>query len=217
MSVDGMRPERLQRITNLVKQRQFDLTVVLENVHDAHNIGAVMRSCDCVGIKEIYVLYSSDRLNENELIIGKRTSAGARKWVDVLYFENTKTCFEAVKSKYDQVLGTHLSKEAKSLYELDLNKSTALVFGNEHRGISEEALKYLDGNFIIPQFGMVESLNISVACAVSLYEAARQRNAQNRYENEIEGDAAREALLESYIERQVLKHVGRDPKDGRLS
>jgi tRNA (guanosine-2'-O-)-methyltransferase len=212
MSEDAMRPERLQRIKALVTKRQLDLTVVLENVHDAHNIGAVMRSCDGVGIKEIYVLYSSDRLNENDLVLGKRTSAGARKWVDVIYFEDTKKCFETLKSKYDQILGTHLNQESKSLYDLDLTKSTALVFGNESRGISEQALAYLDGNFIIPQFGMVESLNISVACAVSLFEASRQRNAIGRYDNEIEGDTARENLLSNYVERQVNKHVGREPK-----
>jgi len=212
MSEDAMRPERLQRLKELVKKRQLDLTVVLENVHDAHNIGAVMRSCDGVGIKEIYVLYSSDRLNENDLVLGKRTSAGARKWVDVIYFEDAKKCFEILKAKYDQILGTHLSQESKALYDLDLTKSTALVFGNESRGITEEALTYLDGNFIIPQFGMVESLNISVACAVSLFEASRQRNAIGRYDNKIDGDLERENLLSNYVERQVNKHVGREPK-----
>ncbi|MEL6987527.1 MAG: RNA methyltransferase [Bacteroidota bacterium] len=206
-----MRPERLEKIKNLVRKRQLDLTVVLENVHDAHNIGAVMRSCDAVGIGELYICYSSDRLNKSDVVLGKRTSAGARKWVDVHYFEDTESCFEQLKKKYSQILGTHLTEESKSLYQLDLTMPTALVFGNEHRGISQEALRHLTGNFIIPQFGMVESLNISVACAVSLFEAARQRNAKHQYNNSIEMGSEREALLNNYIQRHIQKHTGRDP------
>ena len=89
-----------------------------------------------------------------------------------------------MKKRFEKVFATHLGEQAHSLYELDLTQSVALVFGNEHSGVSEEALKYCDGNFIIPQVGMVQSLNISVACAVSLYEAFRQRNEKGFYNSQ---------------------------------
>ena len=77
----------------MVRARQANLTVILENVHDIHNIGAVLRSCDSIGIREFYVLYSDPRLNQDELLLGKRASSGARKWVDVHFFTETKACF----------------------------------------------------------------------------------------------------------------------------
>ena len=100
------------------------------------------------------------------------------------------------------ILATHLDQEAKSLYELDLTQSTALLFGNEHEGISAEALAHADANFIIPQCGMARSLNISVACAVTLYEAYRQRNTRDFYgEQNPASIDEREALFADYARR----------------
>ena len=200
-----MTPERKERFEKVVAQRQFDLTVILENVHDPHNIGAVLRSCDSVGIHEIFVLYTDKSLTEENLIVGKRSSSGARKWVDVHYFTDSKKCFKEVKKRYQKVFCTHLDNDAKDLYNLDLTQSVALLFGNEHEGVSEESLQFCDGNFIIPQMGMVKSLNISVACAVSLYEAARQRTEKGFYTfNPSRNESQREALLEEYIKRHEL-------------
>ena len=89
-----MTPEREEKFEKVVAQRQFDLTVILENVHDPHNIGAVLRSCDSVGIREIFVLYTDDKLTEEKLTIGKKSSSGARKWVDVHYFTDVEKCFK---------------------------------------------------------------------------------------------------------------------------
>ena len=174
--------DRREKFHRVVQRRQPTLTVILENVHDFHNIGAVLRSCDSVGIMEIFVLYSEVHLNKKHLALGKRTSAGARKWVDVHFYTDVDACFAHVQRKYHTILATHLSSNAKSIYELELTGSVALLFGNERDGISPAALAYADGNFIIPQVGMVESLNISVACAVTLYEAFRQRKAAGFYE-----------------------------------
>jgi len=173
-----MTPERRNKIIRVLNHRQPDLTVVFENVHDPHNIAAVMRTCDAIGVQDIYVVNAKADQAEN---FGKRSSASAANWLTIHYYNNAKDCFEAVKSRYAKIYATHLGEKAKSLYELDLSISTALVFGNEHAGVSEEALKYCDGNFIIPQVGMVQSLNISVACAVSLYEAFRQRKEKGYY------------------------------------
>jgi tRNA (guanosine-2'-O-)-methyltransferase len=176
-----MTSERLQKIESVLSKRQNDLTIVLENVFDPHNISAVMRSCDAVGIQEIYVLNTKIPRHKKW---GARSSSSAAKWLTVHQFENTGECFAALRKKYSTILTTHLSADAVSLYQLDLTRSVALVFGNEHSGVSEEIIQLADGNFIIPQVGMIRSLNISVACAVSLYEAFRQKQAAGHYDQQ---------------------------------
>jgi tRNA (guanosine-2'-O-)-methyltransferase len=173
-----MTPERRERIESVLSKRQTDLTIVLENVFDPHNISAVMRSCDAVGIQEIYVLNTKIPRHKKW---GSRSSSSAAKWLTIHQFEDTDACFRQLRSRYDQILTTHLSSDAVSLYELNLAQKIALVFGNEHAGVSDEIRALADGNFIIPQVGMIRSLNISVACAVTLYEAYRQKRAAGHY------------------------------------
>ena len=203
----GMKEARYERILNTVKNRQLDLCVILENVHDPHNIGAVLRSCESVGVCEIFVLYSDNKNKVENISLGKKTSSGSRKWVDLHFYEDTEACFKHIKSKYKNIYATHLGKDAQSLHALDLTESVALMFGNEHDGLSEEALAHANGNFIIPQYGMVQSLNISVACAVSLYEALRQRQAKGLYGKEPEQwNQNRKDLLEDYMDRHISKY-----------
>lgn len=196
-----------ERRFNILKQtamrRQGNLTVILENIVDPHNISAVMRSCDAVGIHEMFVLYTEKTLEQDEFTIGKRASAGARKWVDLHVYSDAAACFEHVKSKYARVLSTHLGEDSVSLHELDLTASVALLFGNERDGLSQEALGYSDGNFLIPMLGMSQSLNLSVACAVTLYEAQRQRMQKGMYGDENPWSLAeRQALLDDYLQRK---------------
>lgn len=195
-----MTPRRKAKFEKTVSQRQFDLTVILENVHDSHNIGAVLRSCDSVGIHEVFVLYNEPQLQKDYLELGKRTTAGTRKWIDVHYYTDTEACFRAVRERYDFIYATHLEQSAISLYDLELTSRVALLFGNEMTGLTEEAMTYADSNFIIPQMGMAESLNISVACAVSLYEAYRQRHLKGAYEPVSLEQSQRAALLKKYIQ-----------------
>jgi len=173
-----MTPERRARIEHVLQHRQPDLTVVLENVHDPHNISAVMRTADSIGIQEIYVLNTQIAKHKK---FGKKSSASAANWLTIHQFDNTTACFDALRRRYDNIYATHLGVKSHSLYDFDLTERVALVFGNEHSGVSEEALSMCDGNFIIPQVGMVKSLNISVACAVTLYEAFRQRQQKGYY------------------------------------
>lgn len=173
-----MTNERRNKIEAVLSKRQNDITVVLENVFDPHNISAIMRNCDAVGIGEIFVL--NTKLPRHEKW-GFKSSRSAIKWVTVHQFTNVQECITAVKNKYKSLLTTHLSSDAVSLYQLDLTQSIALVFGNEQNGISEELKKGSDGNVIIPQVGMLHSLNISVACAVTLYEAFRQKWNKGHY------------------------------------
>jgi tRNA (guanosine-2'-O-)-methyltransferase len=173
-----MTNERRQKIERVLANRQNDLTVVLENVFDPHNISAVMRSCDAVGIQEIYVLNTRIPLHKKW---GARSSSSAAKWLTIHQYADPQACMQQLRSRYDRILTTYLSGDAVSLYSLDLTARTALVFGNEHEGVSKEIRDMADGNFIIPQVGMIRSLNISVACAVSLYEGFRQKQSSGHY------------------------------------
>ena len=174
-----MTPEREKKFKEVISRRQPDLTLILENIHDPHNISAILRTCDAVGIMEIYVINTSTIPNKK---LGKKSSASARKWIKVNYFNDVKTCAETLKSKGFAIFATHLATNSVSLYDLDMTKAVCLAFGNEHAGVSEELLSYADGNFIIPMTGMIPSLNVSVACAVSLYEAYRQREKEKMYD-----------------------------------
>jgi tRNA (guanosine-2'-O-)-methyltransferase len=174
-----MTRERQQRIESVLAKRQENITVVLENVFDPHNISAVMRSCDAVGVQEIYVL--TNRIPPHKKW-GPRSSSSAAKWLTVHQFTDLDECFARVRSRYSSILTTHLGEGSVSLYNLDLTQSVALVFGNEHSGVSDEVQALADGNFVIPQVGMIQSLNISVACAVTLYEAFRQKTMAGHYD-----------------------------------
>lgn len=192
--------KRLERMKEVISNRQFDLTVILENVHDPHNIGAVLRTCDSVGIQEIYLIYTDERLKQRGVKVGTTSSSGAKQWIDVHYHENVAECFDAVRKKYNKIYGTAIGADSVSLYDLPLADSCALLFGNEHAGISPEALVHVDQNFLIPQYGFVQSLNISVACAVSLYEACRQREIKSAYSREFGGHALDESIYEKYVD-----------------
>lgn len=173
-----MTPERRDRLTSVLNKRQENITVVLENVFDPHNISAVMRTVDAVGIQDIFILNTKIPRHKKW---GARSSSSAAKWLTIHQFSDTKECFKELRSRYSKILTTHLSSDAVSLHEIDFTQNIALVFGNEHSGVSDEARAMSDGNFIIPQVGIIKSLNISVACAVTLYEAFRQKSIAGHY------------------------------------
>lgn len=173
-----MTPEREQRLRSVLNKRQGDITIVLENVFDPHNISAVMRTADAVGLQDIYVLNTKIAKHRKW---GAKSSSSAAKWLTIHQFENAAECFSSLRNRYSTILTTHLSSDAISLHQIDFTKSIALVFGNEHSGVSDEIMELADGNFIIPQVGIIRSLNISVACAVSLYEAFRQKTNAGQY------------------------------------
>ncbi|MBI4810831.1 MAG: RNA methyltransferase [Ignavibacteriales bacterium] len=179
-----MTERRKEKFLSVLQQRQSDLTVVIEDIHDPHNVSAILRSADAVGIMEVQLLY----LNEQFPKLGKKSSATAIKWVKRRNFKSIQECYDQLHHEGFTIFATHLGKKSKMLYELDLTKKVALVFGNEHRGVSAEAAKLADENFQIPMVGMIQSLNVSVACAVSLYEAFRQRRSTGRLRHLSEED-----------------------------
>jgi tRNA (guanosine-2'-O-)-methyltransferase len=189
-----MTPERKERLLSVLNKRQANLTVVLENVEDPHNISAAMRTCDAVGIQDMYVLTNKTPRRH----WGRRSSSSADKWLTIHQYTDVNELFAVLRQRFDKIYTTHLSSDAVSLYELDFTGSVALVFGSEHYGISEETRALADGNFIIPMQGIIRSLNISVACAISIYEAMRQKMAAGHYEQPSLPAAQRETLLNEW-------------------
>lgn len=173
-----MTPARREKLLRVLQNRQANLAVVMENVHDPHNISAVMRTCDAVGIQDIYILNTKI---PKHLKFGPKSSSSAAKWLTIHQYEDAQLCFQDLRKDYKRILTTHLSSDAISLYDIDFTESIALVFGNEHDGVSDEIRALADGNFVIPQMGIIQSLNISVACAVSIYEACRQKLIAGQY------------------------------------
>ncbi len=190
--------ERLSKLRAAIALRQSSLTLVLENVHDEHNVAAVLRSCDAVGIKEIQLVYNG---NQKFPTFGRKSSGSAKKWVDRHMYETSSECFAALRSKGMRIYTTKLSSDAISIYDVDFTQPTAIVFGNEHSGVSDEAVNEADGNVLIPQLGMVESLNISVAAAVTVFEAARQRRVAGMYKQSQMTEDEREAMLIDWLQR----------------
>lgn len=190
-----MTPERTEKLLNVLNRRQHNLTVVMENVQDPHNISAVMRTCDAVGIQDIYILNTKIPRHKK---FGAKSSSSAAKWLTVHQFDDVQSCFNELRTKYNKIFTTHLSTGAVSLYEINFTENIALVFGNEHSGVSEEVRSLADGNFIIPQMGIIQSLNISVACAVSIYEAFRQKNNAGHYFKSTMPQAQRNNLLKNW-------------------
>lgn len=189
-----MTPEREHTLSQVLQRRQGNLTVVLENVSDPHNISAVMRTCDAVGVWEIFVL--NTRIPRHRKW-GSKSSSSADKWIQVRQYEHAEECFQAVRQGYDRILATCLSEGARDLYSQDLTLSTALVFGNEHSGVSPEVRALTDASVVIPQMGIIRSLNISVACAVCLYEALRQKTLAGHYRRPgLEPDAFQQTALQ---------------------
>lgn len=181
-----MTEERITRLKNVIAKRQPDLAVVLENVFDPHNISAVMRTCDAVGVQDVFILNTKIPRHKKW---GPRSSSSAAKWLTVHQYTNAEKCFKELRRRYEKIFTTHLSHDAVDLYAMDFNKSIALLFGNEHSGVSDEIRALADGDFIIPQVGIIKSLNISVACAVTLYEAYRQKEQEGHYKGH-ESDCA---------------------------
>ncbi len=171
---------RLNKIRNTLKQRQFDLKVVLENIHDPHNVSAIFRTCDAVGIPKASLVYTIEKFPK----IGKKSSASAFKWVDKEKFKSIEECYSSLRKNGFKIFASSLCEDSKSIYDLDLSDKIAIVLGNEHRGVSEEAAQLADERIMIPMFGMVQSLNVSVAAAIILYEAARQRIRKGKYEKQ---------------------------------
>jgi len=169
--------KRIEKITKAITARQQSLRVVIENVHDRHNVSAIFRTCDAVGIPKVSLLYTIEKLPK----LSRITSSSANKWIESEEFTDTKMCFDSLKKEGFKIYSTILDAKAKSIYDIDFTDKIAILVGNEHRGVSKEAAELSDGTIYIPMKGMIQSLNVSVATAIVLYEALRQREVKGKY------------------------------------
>ncbi|MCX6562954.1 MAG: RNA methyltransferase [Candidatus Aminicenantes bacterium] len=170
--------ERLAKVRRVLSLRQPDLRVVLEEVTNAHNASAALRTCDAAGIMHVDVIGSS----EDPLPINQAITTRADKWLDFHFYPSTKDCLVELKKQGFKIAATHLGPDAVFHTQVDFTQPLAVVFGSESEGISLEALRYADYKIKIPMFGMVQSLNLSVSVGIILYEALRQRLGQGLFE-----------------------------------
>ena len=189
--------KRKTKVLGVLSRRQPDLTIVIENIHDPHNVSAMLRSADAVGICEVQLVYTKEKFPK----VGKKSSSSAMKWVERRKFDSIQACYDQLRSEGFAIYATRLDDTARPLYSVDLSVKSAIVFGNEHSGVSDEAAAAADALIMIPMMGMIQSLNVSVACAVTLYEALRQRLGLKQYEKAKFSKANLEALNEAWLRK----------------
>ena len=194
--------KRIKRIDDSLSRKQPTLQIMLDNVHSAQNLSAIIRSCDAVGILDIY--YST---KENEALrIHKTITQGAHRWTHRYRMnDNDKVAFlKQKKAQGFQIVVTHLEERAVSFREIEYTKPTLLVMGNEKEGVSSEVIEMADEVIIIPMQGMVQSLNVSVATALILYEAERQLENAGRYDEPILSEEQREEIKAAWVYRDTV-------------
>jgi tRNA (guanosine-2'-O-)-methyltransferase len=189
--------DRKARVRQVLERRQKDLRLVLTNIHDPHNVSAILRSCDAFGVNEIDLFYTDTAFPN----LGAKSSASARKWVARRRHTDAQAMVADLRARGFQLLSTGFSGTARPLTHWDLTRPTAILLGNEHRGVSPELEALVPDQIFIPMMGMVQSLNVSVAAAVILYEAFRQRNAAGMYDHPSFSAAEIEALEREWCAR----------------
>jgi len=173
--ISNLPGDRQERIAQVQAQRWLDLELVLEQIDDPHNIGAILRTCDAVGIRTVHLVYTDSkppRLSEMA-----DTAKSAAKWLDIKKWDNVTACAQDLKARGLRVHVTALATQGKPQWDFDWTKPSAIVVGNEQSGVSQGFLGASDGIVAIPMRGFVQSLNVSVAAAVVMEEALRQRMA----------------------------------------
>ena len=171
-----MNEKRIQRINSVVSLRQKGIIVILEDIHDPHNAAAILRTCDAMGIQNVWFIFEKET-PYNPKRIGKATSSSANKWLDFQIFSSSASCIRSLKKERYNIIVTALTDRSIALddYRME-NNNIAIVVGNEHRGVSEEMLNHADSVLKIPMAGFVQSLNVSVAAAIVLWEITKQRS-----------------------------------------
>jgi tRNA (guanosine-2'-O-)-methyltransferase len=161
--------ERKERFLEVLKNRTKFLTVAIEDVYQMHNTSAIIRSCDVFGIQEVHVV--EDRFSKR---LDKNIAVGAEQWVDVHKYQSTGECISRLKDQGYQIMATTPHDDSLLLPDFFPKKKTALFFGTEKEGLSEEVMQQADGFLKIPMVGFSESLNVSVSAAIIIQELAHK-------------------------------------------
>ena len=168
-------PERYKRIRAVLARRSMDLTVIMDRVHKPHNLSAIVRSCDALGVARAHAVAP------HRLQVHRHTSSGSGRWVEVVVHRTIEEAAHEVRSRGLQIVAAHRGSDARPAETVDLTRPTAILVGSELEGLSGEALAVADQCVEVPMRGMVESFNVSVATAILLYEAVRQRSLSAEY------------------------------------
>jgi tRNA (guanosine-2'-O-)-methyltransferase len=204
---DQLTERRLKRVVNAAGHRQRGIMVIMEDVHDPHNLAAIARSCDAFGIQEIAFTMEDEKLFDPKET-GKISSASASKWLDYRVFENgTRDALTTLKNEGWHIMATWVNPDAKSIHDIDFthHDKLALLLGNEHAGISQSAIELADSYMYIPMMGMIQSFNVSVAAALSLFEVTRQRLASEK-DFFLPKDEARELIADFAVRAIKPEH-----------
>lgn len=187
-----MTAERLQRMRATLDRRQPDLRVMLDEVHKPHNLSAILRTCDAVGAARAHAVTAQGRISAH-----RHSSAGAGRWVDVVTHPTLEQGIEAVRAEGFQVCAAHLSAGARDFRAVDYTRPTVVLLGAELHGVSEVGRALADVHLAVPMMGLAESLNVSVAAAVILFEAQRQRLEAGLYDRpRLDAETYRRTLFE---------------------
>lgn len=190
-----MEQKRIDRITTVVNHRQHGIIVVFEDIHDPHNAAAIMRTCDAMGIQNAWFIFEKEEAY-NPKKVGKATSSSANKWLDFTIFRSTKDCIKELKKQHYAIIISALTDQSVSLRDYEFNEEKiALFVGNEHRGVSDEALHNADVVLKIPMLGFVQSLNVSVATAILLWDITQKKKQTSLTQIE------KKKLTDSFIKR----------------
>jgi len=193
-----MTPERKARIEATAARRQPDLTVFLEQVHKAHNVAAILRTCDAVGVMTAHAVPPAGGIPPLN-----HTAQGAQRWVQLDRHRDAVTGLRHLKSDGFTLYAAHLSERAVDFRQPDYTCPTAIILGTEKFGVSTEALGECDGEIIIPMHGMSRSLNVSVAAALILFEAQRQRQKAGLYHPRSLSEQPWKNLVERWLQREL--------------
>lgn len=172
-----MTPERFRKLKAALAQRQPDITVFADGVHKAHNVSAILRTCDAVGIAQMHAVAVNGEIPRHHMVAG-----GSRRWVDLVIHRSTRDGLDALKTEGWQLAVADARSDAIDYRDVDYTAQIAVVLGAELDGPTPFARSAADFAIAIPIHGLVESLNVSVAAAVILYEAERQRRRAGLYD-----------------------------------
>ncbi len=190
---------RRAKIAEVASKRQRGV-IVFEDIADPHNAAAVLRTSEALGFQKVcYIFQVNEPFDPRR--VGKESSGSANKWLDFSIYHSTKACLDDLQNQGYETIATVADGTAESIFGADLTApDIALLFGNEHRGLSEDAIEIADRHLTIPLVGMVRSLNLSVAAAICLYEISRQRDEQGIDAFRLP-QAERATLVDSFLER----------------
>lgn len=169
---------RMDKLRFVLERRQPDLALVLANIHDPHNVSAIYRSCDAFGVPRVHLYYTDTAFPH----LSAKSSASARKWVESKRYSSASELRAALKKRNMHIYATSCSSAARPMSEYDFTRPSAIIMGNEHTGVTEDISAIADSELYIPMYGMIQSFNVSVAAALILSEASRQRAAAGMYD-----------------------------------